>query len=169
MNSGFPLSEEKRKPSPSTSRCFTVPEWFIEKVDPERTSTSTEFAQFLYNKYLSKPAGEPRREYLRELTQQSSLKRPRPEPSAAPTAPIHPDPDIITHSSSHTLAPTPHTPSSSLPLLRPLTQKQQTIRLAVEMQLQLIALSYHADIMDMRAVYRAWLMNHQATMDESDS
>lgn len=128
---------------------FTIPEWFVEKADPERANP--DYCQFLYNKYLSKPAGEERREYLRSLSEQGT-KRSRPDGVIIED---HPDPDVCVASNSPQLMP----PLPPL-ILRPLTQKQQSIRLAIEMQLQMIALSYDADLMDMRAVYRAWLLSH---------
>lgn len=128
---------------------FVVPDWFTEKADPDRSNP--DYCQFLYNKYLAKPAGEERREYLRSLSEQHGSKRSRPDGVIIED---HPDPDVVVASSSPQMAPLP-------PLvLRPLTQKQQAIRLAVEMQLQMIALSYDADLMDMRAVYRAWILSH---------
>lgn len=140
MESTTPVASKPRKP-------FVIPDWFTDKADPERSNP--DFCRYLYNRYLSKPAGDERREYLRSLSEQHGTKRSRPDGVIIED---HPDPDVMVASRSPQLAPNP-------PIaLRPLTAKQQTIKLAIEMQLQMIALSYDADLLDMRAVYRAWLL-----------
>lgn len=130
----------------STSKHYRFtepPPWFPVLADDNSTHVA-------FQKYQNLPQGEPRREYLRELRQLEPARKKKKND------PAHERDDQSGREREQS------TPRAAFRLTSPtdritLTDRQKELRPLVAAQLELLAFSKDATILDMRIVYDAWL------------